>query len=182
MQPHETEMMATSKAVAGLCPMTEANLGDGIFDGVRYLKHGGRFGIGSDSNIRISLCEELRLLEYSQRLHHKARAVLATEEASTGRVLFEAAAKGGAQAAGRNSGVNVIGRMADLMALNANATDLAGRQGDMLLDSFIFTGDKSMISDVWSAGRHLVKNGRHKNQDDITLKYQSCIASLKARL
>ncbi len=182
MQPHETEMVATSKAVAGLCPMTEANLGDGIFDGVRYLNHGGRFGMGSDSNIRISLCEELRLLEYSQRLRHKARAVLATEDASTGRVLFEGAAKGGAQAAGRNSGAIEMGRLADLMALDANATDLAGRQGDMLLDSFIFAGDKSMITDVWAAGRHLVKDGRHKKRGDITSNYQTCIASLKARL
>ena len=182
MQPHETEMVATSKAVAGLCPMTEANLGDGIFDGVRYLNHGGRFGMGSDSNIRISLCEELRLLEYSQRLRHKARAVLATEDASTGRVLFEGAAKGGAQAAGRNSGAIEMGRLADLMALDANATDLAGRQGDMLLDSFIFAGDKTMITDVWAAGRHLVKDGRHKKRGDITSNYQTCIASLKARL
>jgi formimidoylglutamate deiminase len=182
MQPHETEMVAKSKAVVGLCPMTEANLGDGIFDGVRYLTHGGRFGMGSDSNIRISLCEELRLLEYSQRLQHKARAVLATEKTSTGRVLFEGAAKGGAQAAGRNSGVLEVGRLADLMALNVESVDIAGRRGDSVLDSFIFAGDKSMITDVWAAGRHLVKDGRHKNRSDITSNYQTCITSLKARL
>ena len=182
MLPHETEMMATSKAVAGLCPMTEANLGDGIFDGVRYLNHGGRFGIGSDSNIRISLCEELRLLEYSQRLQHNSRAVLATEDISTGRVLFEGAAKGGAQAAGRNSGVLEVGRQADILALDAEATDLAGREGDSLLDSFIFAGDKSMNTDMWSAGRHVVKDGAHIRREAITANYRQSISALKERL
>ncbi|MGI9407377.1 MAG: formimidoylglutamate deiminase, partial [Hyphomicrobiaceae bacterium] len=109
--PRETGMLARSGAVAGLCPITESSLGDGIFDGVRYLEHGGRFGLGSDSNIRISLAEELRTLEYSQRLRDRGRAVLATPDASTGRVLFEGAAKGGAQAAGRDCGAIAPGRL-----------------------------------------------------------------------
>ena len=182
MQSHETLMVARSGAIAGLCPITEANLGDGIFDGIRYLQDGGRFGIGSDSNIRISLSEELRALEYSQRLLHKARAVLATEDASAGRILFEGAARGGAQAAGRHSGVLEIGRQADILALDERATDLAGLKGDTLLDSFIFAGDKSMITNVWSAGRWVVKNGQHIRHEIITKNYQSCIASIRERL
>ena len=100
MVPSETLAMARSGAVAGLCPITEANLGDGIFDGARFLQAGGRFGIGSDSNVRISLSEELRLLEYSQRLGGKARAVLAEEGRSVGRVLYDGRLSGRGQGCG----------------------------------------------------------------------------------
>ena len=96
MLPHETEGLARSGAVAGLCPITESSLGDGIFDGVRYLGAGGHIGVGSDSNIRIRLWEELRTLDYSQRLRDLSRAALATAEASTGRRLFDAVCLGGA--------------------------------------------------------------------------------------
>ncbi|MWD28551.1 formimidoylglutamate deiminase, partial [Aquicoccus sp. SCR17] len=98
MTPQETENLAKSGAVAGLCPVTEASLGDGIFDGAAYLEAGGMLGLGTDSNIRISLAEELRGLEYSQRLRDRARAVLATPERSTGRRLFDAALAGGERA------------------------------------------------------------------------------------
>jgi len=182
MQPHETIAVAKSKAIAGLCPITEANLGDGIFDAVHYFENQGRFGIGSDSNIRISFAEELRGLEYSQRLIHRARAVLATEDISNGRLLFDGAVKGGAQASGRNSGAIEVGRLADILALDSEHIDLLGREGGMLLDSFVFAGDKTMISDVWSAGRHLVKEGRHKKHDSVTANYRRCIQSLKERL
>lgn len=182
MQPHETITVATSKAVAGLCPITEANLGDGTFDAVRYFENEGRFGVGSDSNIRISFSEEVRSLEYSQRLIHRARAVLATEFTSNGRLLFDGAVQGGAQASGRNSGVIEVGRLADMLSLDSDHVDLLSREGDMLLDSFIFAGDKKMINDVWSAGRHLVKDGRHKKHQSITANYRHCIESLKERL
>jgi formimidoylglutamate deiminase len=178
MQSHETIMMAKSGAVAGLCPVTEANLGDGIFDGLRYLNNGGRFGIGSDSNVRISLSEELRALEYSQRLKHLGRAVLATETKSSGRVLFEGAASGGAVASGRNSGALKPGYFADMMALDGSHIDLMGKSGDMFLDSYIFAGDDSMVSDVWSAGRHMVSEGRHKNRDQILARYRTVMSSL----
>lgn len=182
MKPHETIAVAKSKAIAGLCPITEANLGDGIFDAVRYFEHEGRFGVGSDSNVRISFVQELRGLEYSQRLIHRERAVLATETISNGRMLFDGAVKGGAQAAGRNSGAIEVGRLADMLALNAEHVDLLGREGDMLLDSFIFAGDTQMITDVWSAGRHLVQEGQHIKHDDITAKYKDCLKSLRQRL
>ena len=179
MTPGETAGLAGSGAVAGLCPITEASLGDGIFDGARYQVQGGRFGVGTDSNIRISLAEELRMLEYSQRLRDRARAVLARPGESTGRTLFEAAARGGAQAAMRDAGTLAPGRLADLVALDAEAADLAGKQGDTLLDSFVFAGGDAMITDVWSAGRHVVENGRHVRHDEIAGRYVGAINRLK---
>tara|TARA_R110000868_G_scaffold411064_2_gene701645 strand:+ start:42226 stop:43590 length:1365 start_codon:yes stop_codon:yes gene_type:complete len=180
MDEHETVNLAKTGAVAGLCPITESSLGDGIFDGVRYLGAGGTIGIGSDSNIRISLSEELRTLDYSQRLRDKSRAALATPEQSTGRRLFEAAAKGGAQAAGRNSGRIEVGALADLMALDGTAVDLIGRTGDTILDTYIFAGDDRMVRDVWSAGRHVVTEGRHIAHDTITGRYRKVMEQLKA--
>ena len=179
MTPGETAGLAASGAVAGLCPITEASLGDGIFDGANHLARGGRFGVGTDSNIRISLAEELRMLEYSQRLRDRARAVLARPGESTGRTLFEAAARGGAQAAMRDAGSLAPGRLADLAALDAEAADLVGKRGDTLLDSFIFAGGDTMITDVWSAGRHVVESGRHVRHDEITGRYIGAINGLK---
>jgi formimidoylglutamate deiminase len=179
MEPDETLALAATGAVAGLCPITESSLGDGIFDGLRWTGAGGRFGIGSDSNIRISLSEELRTLEYSQRLRDHSRAALARGDASTGRVLFEGAVAGGAQAAGRASGAIAPGLWADLLALDMDAVDLAGRQGDLALDCWVFAGDDRMVSDVWSAGRHLVQRGRHIAQDRITADYRATMARLR---
>ena len=182
LQPGETDGLAMSGAVAGLCPITESNLGDGIFDGVRYLENGGKFGIGSDSNIRISLSEELRTLEYSQRLRDRGRAILASEERSTGRTLYAGAARGSAQAAGRNSGELAEGRLADIVALDGKAIDLIGKQGDAILDTLIFAGDDRMVTDVWSAGRHLVANGQCSKREAIINRYQKTISSLQDRI
>ena len=179
MQEHETLGLARTGAVAGLCPITESSLGDGIFDGVRYLNAGGNIGVGSDSNIRISLSEELRTLEYSQRLRDKSRAALATPEKSTARRLFDAVAKGGAQAAGRNAGRIEVGALADLMALDGAAVDLIGRTGDTILDTYVFAGDDRMVRDVWSAGRHVGTEGRHIAHDTITGRYRKVMEQLK---
>jgi formimidoylglutamate deiminase len=182
MLPFETTAMAQTGAVAGLCPITEANLGDGIFDGPRFLQAGGRFGIGSDSNVRISLSEELRLLEYGQRLQTRSRAVFAVEGKSTGRMLYQGACQGGAIAAGRASGAIAVGQWADLLALDCSHPDLAGREGDMILDSFIFARDDRIVSDVWSAGRHIVTGGRHWAKDQITARYAKTTARLRGLL
>ena len=181
MQPAETLALAATGVVAGLCPITEANLGDGIFDGMRWLGAGGRFGVGSDSNVRISLTEELRLLEYSQRLANKGRAMFASAEKSTGRVLFEGAVQGGAQAAGRQSGGIRVGNWADLVALDMAAVDLEGRQGDDILDALIFAGDDRLVRDVWSAGRHMVTGGRHVARGAIEAGYRRVMAGLRAK-
>ena len=182
MTSTETEALARSGAVAGLCPITEANLGDGIFDGQRFLAAGGKFGVGSDSNVRISLSEELRLLEYSQRLGLKGRAILANPGQSTGRVLYDGACKGGAQAAGRASGAIEVGMWADLMALDCSGPDLAASDGDTILDTYIFAGDDRMVSAVWSAGRLLVEGGRHVARDGIVARYRKAMARLRADL
>jgi len=179
MVPSETEGLARSGAVAGLCPITESSLGDGIFDGERLLNSGGLFGVGSDSNIRISLGEELRTLEYSQRLAERARAVLAGP-GSTGRVLLETALAGGARALGRDSGAIEEGRLADLMTLDAENLALAGLDGDMALDGWIFAGDDRAVRDVWSAGRRLVTDGRHFARETVEARYRAVIRRLRA--
>jgi formimidoylglutamate deiminase len=171
MLPHETTGLATSGAVAGLCPITESNLGDGIFDGVSYLAQGGRWGIGSDSNIRISLSEELRTLDYSQRLRDNSRAALATQTRSTGRVLLQSAAQGGAQACGRNAGDIAPGRLADMVALDSRGPDMAGLTGDLTLDAYTFACNDGAITDLWSAGRHIVSAGKHHKHEAITEAY-----------
>ena len=179
MTDTETRGLAQSGAVAGLCPLTESSLGDGIFNGVTWAEAGGLWGTGSDSNILISLKEELRTLEYSQRLITHNRAVMATPEKSTGRVLFEGACQGGAQAAGRESGEIKVGQWADLMALNGDAIDFIGRQGDSILDTWIFAGTDACVSDVWAAGRHVVQGGRHIARAQITKKYRAAMMRLR---
>ncbi len=178
MTPAETKALATTGAVAGLCPITEGSLGDGIFDGARWLDAGGAISVGSDSNIRISLTEELRLLEYSQRLRDRARAVLATPGGSTGRRLFDGIVAGGAQAAGRGHGGIAEGQWADLLALDGSDPDLIGRTGDAVLDTWIFAAGDRLVRDVWAAGRHVVRDGQHIHRDRIRADYAACMARL----
>jgi formimidoylglutamate deiminase len=180
MEPAETLALAATGAVAGLCPITESSLGDGIFDGVAWLGAGGRWGIGSDSNIRISWSEELRTLDYSQRLRDRSRAALATAERSTGRVLVESAALGGAQAAGRDAGQIAPGRLADLVALDTGHPDMAGRGGDTGLDTFVFARDDRQVAHVWSAGRHIVQDGRHAGREPVQAAYAATMRRLMA--
>ncbi|QFT80459.1 8-oxoguanine deaminase [Roseovarius sp. THAF27] len=179
MTDAETRALAGTGAVAGLCPITESSLGDGIFNGISYRDAGGRFGVGSDSNIHIALWEELATLDYSQRLRDRSRAAMATADCSTGRVLFDAAAQAGAQAAGRASGQIAEGRLADLIAVSTDNEFLCNRSGDTALDSLIFTGrGRSCVTDVWSAGRHMVQNGRHVARDRITNAFLAVTAQL----
>lgn len=181
MTAAETAALAKTGAVAGLCPITEANLGDGIFDAPGWLAAGGIFGVGTDSNVRISLAEELRLLEYSQRLGQKARAVMA-DDRSTGRLLWEGAATGGAQAAGRGSGRIAVGDWADLLALDTADLRLEGLEGDRLLDAFVFAGRDGLITDLWSAGRHIVRQGRHVARETVEARFRATMRRLRAAL
>ncbi len=179
MTHDETRDLAASGSVAGLCPLTESNLGDGIFNGVAYLDAGGRIGFGSDSNIRISLFDELCTLEYSQRLRDHSRAALATGSDSSGRRLFDAGVRGGAQAIGRGKGSIATGEWADLIAIDRNHPALAARSGDVLLDTLMITGStRGMITDVWSAGRHGVREGRHPQRERIIRRYMASIERL----
>lgn len=180
MTEEETLRMAKSGAVAGLCPITEANLGDGPFNGPPYLNADGAFGIGSDSNVNISLTEELRTLEYSQRLRDVARNVLVVGEGSVGQSLYVGAARGGAQALGRNAGEIAVGRLADLVAIDSNQPALCALKSEQLLDGLVFAAKDNVITDLWSAGRHSVQNGRHTARDDIIKNYRKAITKLLA--
>ena len=178
MLPHETQGLAQSGAVVGLCPITESSLGDGIFDGIRWFENHGKIAVGSDSNVRISLSEELRTLDYSQRLRDHSRAAFATSNKSTGRRLLDEICLGGAQAAGRRTGAIIEGNWADLMALDADHVDLEGKTGDTVLDTYMFAGDDHMVSDVWAAGRHMVRNGQHVNRQTIVENYRKTMIIL----
>ncbi|MFT4012364.1 MAG: formimidoylglutamate deiminase [Paracoccus sp. (in: a-proteobacteria)] len=182
MTQDETRRLAATGAVAGLCPITEASLGDGIFNGTTWAGAGGRYGFGSDSNIRISLVEELRTLEYSQRLRDRGRAILATPDRSTGRVILDAGLDGGATAAGRDTGAIRAGLWADLLAIDTANPVMAGRGGDQLLDSLIFAGHDGLVRDVWAAGRHVVQGGRHMDRDAIIADYLTTISRLQDRM
>jgi formiminoglutamate deiminase len=176
MNPAEIARLAASGAVAGLCPVTEANLGDGLFPASAYLAAGGRFGIGSDSNVRIDMAEELRLLEYGQRLRDRRRNVLASGDASSvGRTLFEGAYRGGAQALGVRGGLEA-GAPADILAPDPDHPAFAGRTEDALLDSLIF--GSGAIADVWRAGVCVVAGGRHKARDTIAARYRTTLERL----
>lgn len=178
----ETLALARSGAIVGLCPITEANLGDGIFPAKTFLNDGGKIAIGSDSNILISLAEELRLLEYGQRLILKARAVLAEKSRSTGRYLFDAICHGGAKAAGRQCGVIATGAWADLFCLKGDHPDLVQREGDNILDSFIFAKADQAIDKLWSAGRLMVLDGRHIHHEALTSQYKKSISALLQKI
>jgi formimidoylglutamate deiminase len=182
MDESETADAARSGAVVGLCPITEANLGDGIFPATEFLGHEGRFGVGSDSNVEIGAAEELRLLEYGQRLTRRARNVFAPPGGSTGRALYARALAGGAQALGRATGRLEVGAIADLVSLDPAHPALIERRGDAILDSWIFAGGRAAIDGVWSAGVKVVANGRHARRDAIAQTYAQAMARLSARL
>jgi len=178
MTEAETIAMARSGAVAGLCPVTEANLGDGPFNGPTYLRAGGAFGVGSDSNVLISLTEELRTLEYSQRLRDLARNVMVEDEGSVGQVLYLGAAKGGAQALGRASGEIRLGALADLVAIDSTSPALCALTRAQLLDGLVFAAKDNVVTDLWSAGRHAVRGGRHIARERIVAEYQRAVKAL----
>lgn len=181
LDDNELHGIAASGAVVGLCPITEANLGDGIFEGVGLATAGGRFGVGSDSNIEISAPGELKQFEYSQRLKHRARNVLAERQGqSTGRSLYDAALAGGARALGRSIGAIAVGCRADLVVLDATHPDLAALSGDRWLDAYVFVAGKTAIDTVMVAGMPVVTKGRHCQREAIHARYARTIARILA--
>lgn len=180
MTEAETTALARSGAVAGLCPITEANLGDGLFPAEAFLEAGGRFGIGSDSNVRIDATEELRLLEYGQRLLHRGRNRLARAAGhSTGADLFAGALAGGAQALGVAAGLEV-GLPFDAVSLNSGHPSLAERAPEVLLDGLIFAAGRGGIDCVWRRGRKQVSGGRHVRRDEVVARYRATLSGLLA--
>jgi len=182
MTDFETAQLAASGAVAGLCPTTEANLGDGFFNAARYLAEGGGLAIGSDSHISVSPVEELRWLEYGQRLVHRSRNRLSAGcGLGTGRRLYDLAVAGGARACGHNSGVIAPGKRADFIVLDTAHPLLCERRGDELLDSWIFSGNQNTVRDVYVGGRRVVENGRHASESEIRQRFRCALKALRAR-
>ena len=179
MNASETETMAKSGCVAGLCPTTEANLGDGLFNAIEYFAADGRWAIGSDSHISIDPVEELRWLEYGMRLSTRARNVLVTDQQRhSGRNLFDGATRGGAQACGRPLGCIEAGYRADFVVLDDRHPRLYGRREDDLLDSWIFSGNDNLVRDVYVGGDKIIDRGRHADEDRIAADYRVTLDAL----
>lgn len=174
MTDEETSAMARSGAVAGLCPITEANLGDGTFSADLFTQTGGRFGIGSDSNVLIGIADELRQLEYSQRLAQRSRNVLAPAGGSTGRTLFDHAVHGGSIALGVETGL-AVGRPADFISIQQQTAGIFS--GDVALDSWIFANG-AKVDSTWVSGIKQVEGGRHKLRDKIEQKFGKVMQEL----
>ncbi|MCW8808469.1 MAG: formimidoylglutamate deiminase [Rhodanobacter sp.] len=175
----ELASLARSGAVAGLCPTTEANLGDGLYPLADYLDAHGTLGIGSDSHISVSPVEELRWLEYGQRLATRRRNIAARETASSvGETLWRAALRGGAQASGLPVGELRVGARADLIVLDENAPLLAARDTRSVLDSFLFAGNTPLVRDVMCGGRWVVRDFRHHDEARIAERYRRVVERL----
>jgi formiminoglutamate deiminase len=174
----ERRGIVASGAVAGLCPVTEANLGDGLFPAREFLAEGGRFGIGSDSNVEIAVAEELKILEYGQRLAHRLRNVLTAGEGSTGGTLLRGALQGGAQALGAPEAALSAGAPADFVALGDNAGIAV--EGDRIVDRWVF-GSDVRVTDVWAGGARVVAEGRHRDRDRIAAAFARTMARLAER-
>jgi formimidoylglutamate deiminase len=179
MTAAETAALARSGTIAGLCPTTEANLGDGIFPAVDYMRDGGAIAIGSDSHITVSPAEDLRMLEYSQRLRDRTRNALAGGPGqSTGRTLYEAALKGGARSMRQPVGAIAPGHRCDVTVLDAEHPLLGGRSEDGALDSWIFSGGNALVKDVFVAGRHVVKDRHHIHEETIAEHFRAALRRL----
>jgi len=180
MSDDETAMLAASGAVAGLCPTTEANLGDGLFPAEDYLAAEGRWGIGSDSHISVSFIEELRLFEYGQRLATRRRNVLAgeNEDSSVGARLYKQALSGGAQALGRPIGSLEEGCRADMVVLDPDHPDIAGLPAERLLDALVFAGNRNPVRDVMAGGQWVVQDGRHRDEERLQNSYLGAVKAL----
>ncbi|KJH88207.1 N-formimino-L-glutamate deiminase [Pseudomonas fluorescens] len=177
--PQEVSLMAKSRAIAGLCLTTEANLGDGIFPAVDFLAQGGRMGIGSDSHVSLSVVEELRWLEYGQRLRDQRRNRLyRTDQPMVGRTLFDAALQGGAQALGQPIGTFEVGKRADWLVLDGNDPYLATASGDGILNRWLFAGGDRQVRDVMVGGKWVVRNGRHGGEEESARAFTRVLREL----
>ena len=180
LAPDEIAGIARSGAVAGLCPTTEANLGDGMFPLEPFLAAGGRFGIGSDSHVSQSAVEELRWLEYGQRLQHQRRNIaVSAEERNVGDFLWQGALRGGAQAAGRPVGALAPGRRADVIVLDDGHPNMFGLALDEVLGSFVFSGNDNLVKDVMVGGQWVVRNQQHVAQQAIAARFKQTLAELR---
>ena len=177
--PEEVSLMAKSRAIAGLCLTTEANLGDGIFPAVDFLAQGGRMGIGSDSHVSLSVVEELRWLEYGQRLRDQRRNRLyGAEQPMVGRTLYDAALDGGAQALGQPIGALEVGKRADWLVLDGNDPYLATASGDAILNRWLFAGGDRQVRDVLVNGKWVVRDGHHAGEEESNRAFTQVLRDL----
>jgi len=175
----EISNLATSDSVVGICPLTEANLGDGIFPTESFLSQGGNFAIGSDSHISINVAEELRSLEYSQRLTSHQRAVLVGENCSSvGQYLYSKACLDGAQSINQNVGEIAIGKRADLVVLDEQHPSLICKSESQILDAAIFACNELPVKDVYVAGKQVINSGQHLLQESSFEKYKNVLSKL----
>jgi len=178
-QPDEVARLAESGAVAGLCPTTEANLGDGLFPASDFLARNGRFGIGSDSQVSVSLVEELRWLEYGQRLRDgKRNRLVRPGRPAVGAALYQEALAGGAQALGQPVGALETGRRADLLVLDGADPYLACAEGDQILNRWLFAGSDRQVRDLMVGGRWVVRDGRHADEERTASAFAGVLARL----
>ncbi len=179
LTPKERSRLTETKAVVGLCPSTEADLGDGLFALPDFVAEGGRFGIGSDSNVRVSPADELRLAEYGQRLHHRRRNVVRRDRSHTiGYGLYTMALQGGAQALGQPLGQLAPGHTADFVVLRGDHPQLAGKTEDQVLDTWLTVGGTEMVRDVFVGGKHVIADGHHAEEVSIAKRYRDVMQQM----
>ena len=177
----EIAAFARTGAVAGLCPITEASLGDGIFPAPEFLAAGGSFGVGTDSNVLVGAADELRQLEYGQRLKHRQRNVLSSGAGrSTGRTLFDHALTGGARALAQGTIGLTPGARADIVTLDMSHPSLSGRAGDTIIDGWIFAAGGGAIDCVWAGGDKVVEGGRHRLRQAARERFNASVRRLVA--
>jgi formimidoylglutamate deiminase len=177
--PSELQAVARSQAVVGLCPTTEANLGDGIFPLDDFVGAGGRFGIGSDSQVSIDPREELRAAEYALRLQRRRRGLNNRGgQQHCGTSLYSLASLGGAQALGLSSGELIAGAAADIVVVDTDQAQFAGMPDEALLDAHIFAPRPNAVRDVMIAGRWVVRAGRHPQREQIIEAYRRTVEGL----
>ena len=180
MMAEEARGLAASGAVAGLCPSTEANLGDGVFPARDFLAAGGRFGIGGDSHVGVDPFLELRLVETVQRFTLQRRNVLAHDGESSGLKLYQNALAGGARALGQPVGLLASGHRADLTVLNADDPALAEHDARNVLDAAIFGPSRQIVRDVMVNGRWVIGDGHHADEEAVLVRYRQVLRRLLA--
>ena len=182
MTAEEAKAAAISGSIAGLCPTTEANLGDGLFDMPGWRAAAGAIGIGSDSHISVSIVEELRWLEYGQRLRDRRRNIAADAAGSSGTNLLNATVSGGARALGRARVSGEIGlaagALADIVVLDLDAPTFAGHKQETFIDAWLFSGNSPLVTDVFAGGVHVIRDGAHPDEEAIAIRYHATLSKL----
>ena len=177
----ELKGIAASGATVAICPTTEANLGDGLFPLRDYLDAGGRWGIGSDSQVSVSPVEELRWLEYGQRLASHRRNIGVTDHSpSVGDTLLGAVESSAAASTGHAIGSLAEGEFADALVLDVAAPQFAGATDEDATDRWVFAGNQNLVRETWVNGRCVVENGRHFHADAIATHYCAQVERLIA--